>query len=124
MSIYDAIDARVDERLLEKLLPAIVGIPVLRDFYVTADVRDLLLGPWRNATWEDRGQRLRADIDLFVGGEVVIASFRESEKSCFLKRLLPPTDAVWEFRSRKPKPGIRIFGRFAAVDCFIASVSS
>jgi hypothetical protein len=29
-------------------------------------------------------------------------------------------DEVWEIRSRDPKPGIRVFGRFAETDLFVA----
>jgi len=65
----------------------------------------------------------RADLDSFVEGRKVIAvakhPFKGGKKSDF-KRLHKARDEVWEFRSRNPQPGIRILGRFAAKDIFIA----
>lgn len=38
-----------------------------------------------------------------------------------MKPLDPTEDGVWEIRSRKPKPAVRVFGRFFACDHFIAT---
>jgi hypothetical protein len=37
-----------------------------------------------------------------------------------MARLFPGVDEVWEIRSRDPKPGLRIFGRFAERNVFVA----
>lgn len=37
-----------------------------------------------------------------------------------LARVDPVADEVWDFRCIDPKPGIRVFGRFAALDMFVA----
>lgn len=38
----------------------------------------------------------------------------------YLSRLSPAEDEVWEIRGRAPRPTIRVFGRFAERDCFVA----
>ena len=38
-----------------------------------------------------------------------------------LKQLKPEKNEHWELRSRKPKPSIRVFGRFAMPDVFVAT---
>lgn len=68
----------------------------------------------------ERFGRLLADFHFFSrGGHVVVG--RGKEKNCFLKLLEPPAGEVWELRSRNPLPSIRVFGRFAMKDYFIAT---
>lgn len=38
-----------------------------------------------------------------------------------MKQLLPPKYEHWELRSRKPKPSLRVFGRFAKPDVFVGT---
>lgn len=38
-----------------------------------------------------------------------------------VKQLKPPKYEHWEFRCRKPKPSIRVFGRFVMPDVFVAT---
>jgi hypothetical protein len=44
----------------------------------------------------------------------------KKDKTAYLARLSPRADEVWEIRSRDPTPAIRVFGRFAICDTFIA----
>lgn len=60
-----------------------------------------------------RWSKLRADIDHFVGGGYV--------NSNLLKPLSPARHGVWTLRSVRPRPGLRVFGRFAAPDVFVAT---
>jgi hypothetical protein len=39
-----------------------------------------------------------------------------------MARLNPPSEEVWEIRSLKPKPSLRIFGAFGQRDIFIALI--
>jgi hypothetical protein len=39
----------------------------------------------------------------------------------FLKPLEPPPPDIWEFRITHPEPQVRIFGRFAEPDTFVAT---
>jgi len=64
--------------------------------------------------------RLWADFDHFcLGGVITVGYGRNS--SCAMKQLDPRTDEIWEIRSRDPKPQIRVFGRFADTDVFVAT---
>ncbi len=51
---------------------------------------------------------------------VALDSPFSKRKDTFLSRLDSAQDEVWEIRSRAPKPAIRVFGRFADRDCFVA----
>lgn len=64
--------------------------------------------------------QLRRDLDRFSAGGNVTVGYGK-EKSCFLKLLDPRDEQVWEIRSRDPKPSIRVFGRFACRNVFIAT---
>ncbi|HYE70109.1 MAG TPA: hypothetical protein VD932_01125 [Aquabacterium sp.] len=68
-----------------------------------------------------RMARLVRDLDRFSNGDRLgVVLDDRFENSCFMKRLSPSTDEIWEIRSRDPQPGLRIFGRFAEQDVFVA----
>jgi hypothetical protein len=84
-------------------------------------VQERLDGPWNSPEDELQWFEVRANLDNFVqGGLIGIARDTFRAKSALLGQLDPPKDEVWEVRCRDPKPGIRIFGRFAAQDLFVA----
>ena len=56
---------------------------------------------------------LQAAISLFIEGGLVTDDL--------IKHLLPKKFEHWELRSRKPRPSLRVFGRFAMPDVFIAT---
>jgi hypothetical protein len=60
-----------------------------------------------------RWQRLEADISHYVAGGYV--------NWAFMKWLDPHKYEHWELRSVRPKPSLRVFGRFACPDVFIAT---
>jgi len=45
----------------------------------------------------------------------------QSIDPAYLKLLAPARDAVWEIRSVRPAPSIRVLGRFAEYDVFVAT---
>lgn len=57
--------------------------------------------------------RLEAAFSHFIEGGLVTNDF--------LKQLKPEKYEHWEIRSRKPRPSMRVFGRFAMPDVFIAT---
>ena len=65
------------------------------------------------ATGDIRFAELQADLVNFLV-ELDI------EKN-YLKQLRPPTDGVWEIRSQRVEPTIRVFGQFAAKNILIAT---
>ena len=56
---------------------------------------------------------LQADLELFAEGQPI------DPKYLFL--LYPPAEGVWEIRSIRPHPSIRVLGLFAQKDVFIAT---
>lgn len=93
----------------------------MRQMYVSEEIHGLLVGPWAEPEWEERFNYLRADLDRFIEGSLIpIAREPYKGKTSYMLRLQPPADEVWEIRSRDPEPSIRVFGRFAEKDIFIA----
>jgi hypothetical protein len=96
---------------------------VNRVLLVSEDVNRLVTGPWQSTAEEIRGGRLWADFDRFIEGRLISASLNSpysKPKTTYMARLDPPQEDVIEIRSRDPKPGIRVFGRFADKDIYVA----
>lgn len=60
-----------------------------------------------------RWARLEAAIGHFVEGGVVTQDL--------IKQLVPSKFEHWELRSRRPRPSMRVFGRFAKPDVFVGT---
>lgn len=56
---------------------------------------------------------LRADLEVFVTGARIDRGY--------LKRLWRPSDGVWEIRSVRPRPQIRVLGAIPLKDWFVAT---
>ena len=85
-----------------------------RSFLLHADLHHEMLR-MRSATEVsliERWSRLEADIAHFVEGGLIT----NNEMKC-----LDPNRGVWELKSCKPKPGLRLFGSFAKVDVFFGT---
>lgn len=122
MSIRGEIASRCDERRLFALEQAIPGSSAVRTMFVSPDLNSLILGPWDDKQIAHRAGRLRANFDMFISGLVISVGQHPYKKkiSAYMSPLDPPPDEVWEIRSRDPKPGIRVFGRFSEKDVFVA----
>ena len=121
MSIHEEINNRVSEGRLFLLEPSLPGISVERPMFVSAELQKLLFGPWKSHEQERRWNRLRADLDTFVEGRRISVALRPYKaRTAYMAQLDSINDEVWEIRSRDPKPGIRVFGRFAETDLFVA----
>jgi hypothetical protein len=121
MSIRDQIAARFDEGRLRQMVPTLPHDPVERHLFVSKEISDLVDGPWADAEWEVRCNRLRMDFDVFIRGDVItVAEQCYKAQTAYMARLFPGHDEVWEIRSRDPKPSLRIFGRFTEEDVFVA----
>lgn len=91
--------------------------PHVRVLYVATDLLDEIRSDERDPY---RMGQLHRDFDRFCqGGLITIGYGRESR--CLMKPLDPRADEVWELRSRDPRPQVRVFGRFAAPDVFVAT---
>jgi hypothetical protein len=65
------------------------------------------------ATERQRWARLQAAISFFIEGGLITDDL--------VKQLDPPKFEHWELRSRKPRPSLRVFGRFALPDIFVGT---
>lgn len=113
MSIEDEILDRVGRKMLFPLLPKAAGAPVRRAMFVAEDLWRVLNSPEGDAEWEERVGRLRADLEVFVTEQWI------TPKYLFL--LYPMAEAVWEIRSVRDAPSIRVLGRFPLKDTFVST---
>jgi hypothetical protein len=124
MSISDEIDSHVRQGRLFPLLPMMPPAPGVRprQMFLGTSVMRLLAGPWNSQEWEERCGSLHADLDRFVQGGLIPVAERPflRGKTAYMRQLFRWREQVWEIRSRDPQPGIRVLGRFADTDVFIA----
>lgn len=126
MSIYDVIAAKVKAGELF-YVPATPGGRMVRQLIATKKIyKEIFLGPWTgDPDWKTRCHGLQSELTWFVDGYPINVAFPNDKKPFESKpqvetRLLHPgEEEVWEFRGTL-KPPVRIFGRFAARDTFIA----
>lgn len=122
MSIRELIRDRVTGGRLTQLTPMLPSSPIERLMLASREVTDAFKLEDGSQLDPVRAARLRADLDAFVEGEHVTVAHRPDEKhtSAYMARLKPVERELWCIRSRDPKPGVRVLGRFAEKDCFIA----
>jgi hypothetical protein len=113
MSIVDAIAARVQEKQLFLLTPRAPGSSAKRVILVAEDLWNFLQESGPDQDWEDRKGELQADLEVFADGSAI------GPKYLFL--LYRASEGVWEIRSTRPDPQIRVLGRFVEKDIFIAT---
>lgn len=113
MSIENEIKDKCARGMLFPLLPLAPGATVRRAMFVAAALWEALDSPEGDLEWEERVGNLRADLENFV-------TSRDLDwKYLFL--LYPEHDCVWEIRSVRDQPSIRVLGLFASKDRFIAT---
>lgn len=95
--------------------------PIKRGVYISDEMRLLFEGPWAAEDGQERTMRLWADLESYVKNQVVSVCLDPFKaRNEFFARLDKPEDEVWDIRSRTPAPAMRVFGRFAAPNTFIA----
>lgn len=113
MSIIDEIGWRVEEKRLFLHSPRARGSTQRRVLLLSEDIRNRLDASYADLDMEDRMGELEADLDVFSTGSQI------DPKYFFL--LYPASEGVWEIRSVRPDPQIRILGLFALRDVFVAT---
>jgi hypothetical protein len=113
MSIHDEILDRVNRKMLFPVLPQARGATIRRALFVSERLNAVLTSPQGDPEWERRVAELQADLETFVEARTI------DPKYLFL--LYPARDAVWEIRSTREEPSIRVLGLFAWRDVFIAT---
>jgi hypothetical protein len=99
--------------MLFPVLPRARGSTIRRALFVSEGLHAILTSPQGDQIWERRVAELQADLEVFVEARTI------DPKYLFL--LYPSRDAVWEIRSVRENPSIRVLGLFAWKDIFIAT---
>jgi len=112
-TIRNIIAAAVANGQLRILQARPLSAPRIRSLYLAEELFD--------AIYETRVNR--ADTARFVALEATLAEFVTSRTLDpeYLCLLTPTSECVWEIRSVRPKPSMRVFGLFAERDSFIAT---
>jgi hypothetical protein len=115
MIISTAIEAAKASGGLIPFIPPLTGLSRPRAFLMTKRLKEQisegLVSP--DAKRVERWDRLRADIAYYVGNGLVTWSL--------MRWLDPKKFEHWELRSVRPRPSLRVFGRFAEADVFIGT---
>ncbi len=121
MSIEDDVKKAVARGDLHYLPMMDPSDPIERCIVVHSDIMSQFVGPWDGVKHEERVFELRADLEDFVKGERLSLSFTpRKHKDAYMGLLEPKDQGTWEIRARDPSPGIRVFGKFAKEDLFVA----
>lgn len=99
--------------MLFPIEPKARGTSARRALFVSEELWNVLSSPEGSPDWEQRMGELRADLEVFAAGYVI------DPKYLFL--LYPATKGIWEIRSTRESPSIRVLGGFAGHDTFIAT---
>ena len=113
MSIESLIQWKVAQGALFPLRPRAAGETCRRAMFLTEGLWNLLHTTHPDDIMEARVGTLLADLETFVIGDAI------TPKYLFL--LAPARDGVWEIRSARPDPSIRVLGLFADQNVFIAT---
>jgi len=81
--------------------------------FVAENLWNELNSPEGDPEWDDRIGKLRADLEVFVVEATI------TPKYLFL--LYPAGDAVWEIRSSRDDPSLRVLGLFPVTDVFVST---
>jgi hypothetical protein len=119
MSIREHLQLALDAGWLVNLQPSLPSIPHQRMIFVARTLYSELEYELNDASSAVRTAELFSTFDVFLSGKPISIGGRD-DKYAYIKQLEPTTEEVWEIRSIQPRPSIRVFGRFAACDVFIA----
>ncbi len=113
MSIELKIDSHLSEERLKLVVPWVSSDRLQRRLYLTKELHDEVYGEEQNSRESEMFANLIADLEVFVTSDTIDPDY--------LRQLAPPKEGVWEIRSTRSFPQIRVFGVFAFKDCFIGT---
>lgn len=98
------------------------GLPMVREVFVSADVRDAVSPPWPRYRTGARHIEFRETLDSFTQNRKISVGEDPFKKPnhVILARNDPVEDEVWDFRCLREDDGIRCFGCFGGRDLFVA----
>ncbi|WP_158264291.1 hypothetical protein [Nitratireductor sp. StC3] len=119
MSIRDEINIAVNAGWLVNMQPTLPSIPHRRIILVSSSLQYELETELQDQATAHRAGLLLNTLDTFIGGGLITVGGRNDD--AYIKLLEPEDRQVWEIRSVDPKPSIRVFGRFAEPNVFVAT---
>lgn len=108
----DVLLEQVAQLRLAPLRPLSPRAPTRRALFVSETIRQLLENETDDDISETRYGALRADLEQFITSANLYPKY--------LFWLTPKRDVVWEIRSVEDIPSLRVLGRFAEYDVFVA----
>jgi hypothetical protein len=92
-----------------------------RAVLMSQEINELVIGPWSDGPMGARCARLRGDLEHLITAENITVCWDPFKaRNEQIGRLNPIGDLVWDLRLQDPKPGLRVFFRFAEKDVFVA----
>ncbi|HTT76777.1 MAG TPA: hypothetical protein VMF50_12460 [Candidatus Binataceae bacterium] len=122
MSILDQIKEHVGSGRLFALYPSNeiranqVPLSKRRQLYVTPQIEAFIKSNRHLAAETEQ------DLDEIMLGERFDVALESNHQYCRMARLLPAIEEVWEIRIYDTTPQLRLFGRFAYRDVFVALI--
>ena len=125
MSILDEIEKRCNEGPPQLFLlepssrnPRARLVPPerRRRIYISREIQEFLEGD------DPLAEDARVDLERFILGQLIVVALSRDHKQCRMARLDRPEEEVWEIRVYEADPQVRLFGRFAHRDIFVALV--
>ena len=113
MSIKQEISSHVDNGRLKLVHPRVMSDLPLRHLYLTRELFDEVYEEKKSSIEKKMFANLIADLEVFVTSLTI--------DPAYLRCLEPPKDGIWEIRSTRQHPQLRVFGAFAAKDIFIGT---
>lgn len=90
-----------------------------RIIYASRDIHRFLEETAADRETNIERRKLQRLFDRFISGAAISVAFRKNIIGSDMKRLSPSSVEVWEFKV-KARPQLRVFGRFAQKDVFLA----
>ena len=115
MLIPDAVRAAVKSGKLVPAKPIASWAAQPRVVLLCEPIRDAINAGTKDPDENERQcwAKVQAAFSLFIEGGRITENL--------VKQLKPEKFEHWEFRCRRPRPSIRVFGRFVAPDVFVAT---
>ncbi len=113
MSIEKELASHVVGGKLRLVTPRVPSDQTLRKLYLTRELFDEANEEKESLSEIEMFQNLIADLEVFVTSNTIDPGY--------LWCLEPTRDGIWEIRSTRQEPQIRVFGVFAAKDIFVGT---
>jgi len=121
MSVYEEIKYLCEAGRLVRFSPMLAVPKLRRTMYISQSIAELLVDSWISKQQEFRWGYVLSDLAVFIRDPwITVAADSRRARKAYMARLQPDSNEVWDIRCRDPKPGIRLLGRFAEKNVFVA----